>query len=298
MKLFNKWLMIAAAGILFTACSKVSHRKTPGGMPYQVFKGKGGEAIYKGDFLKVHVTQKVNDSVYFTTDDKLPAYFPVMDAQPYDVSEVWTKIKVGDSIVAIQMMDTFLKRNPGSLPPHFKNGDKIYTHAKILGRFKNDSLMQVDKKKTEDEFLLAEIRKIEQYLASKNIKAEKTPSGVYVETLTPGTGNLIDSGNYVFVNYTGKTLAGVTFDSNVDTAFRHVQPLTFTVGRQEMVRGFDEAMTLLRRGSKARIYIPSMLAYADRPNSPLIKPYEILTFELEVTDVKDKAPAMPMPGPR
>jgi FKBP-type peptidyl-prolyl cis-trans isomerase len=54
-------------------------------------------------------------------------------------------------------------------------------------------------------------------------------------------------------------------------------------------------MTFMKKGTKARIYLPSMLAYADRPNSPKIKPYEILIFDTEVTDVQNAAPAMPQP---
>lgn len=285
-------MMILSVATLFAACDKKSsHRKTPGGMPYQVFEGKGGDTIYKGSYIKIHVTQKVNDSVYFTSTDKLPVYFMVTEPQPYDISEVWTKVRVGDSIIAVQMMDTFIKRSPQSLPPHFKNGDKITTYAKILGVFVSDSLKMADKMKIEKDFLDNEIVSIEKYLADKKLKGVKTPSGAYVEILNPGTGNNIESGNYVSVNYTGTTFEGVKFDSNTDTSFQHVEPLSFTVGRAEMIQGFDEAMKFLKPGAKARVYIPSMLAYADRPGSALIKPYEKLIFEIEVTNVQDQAPS-------
>lgn len=282
------WILCIVA---FASCGeKSTHHKTPTGLPYQVFEGKGGDSISQGSFLKLHVTQKINDSVYFTSAGKMPVYIMVTEPQPYDVSEVWTRIRVGDSIVAVQMMDTFIKRNPSSVPPHLRNGDKIYTYARILDVFPNDSLKELDKKKTEEEYLASEVRTIEKYMADKKIKGQKTPSGVYVEILSPGTGELVQSGNYVSVNYTGKTFDGVTFDSNTDSSFNHVQPLSFTVDNGEMIKAFDEAVKLLRKGTKARFYIPSMLAYADRPGSPLIKPYDKLIFDIEVLDVQPKGP--------
>ena len=296
MKITRILTMVFVAAVLFSACGKkASHQKTPGGLAYQVFEGKGGDSVRQGDFIKVHVTQKVNDSVYFTSTDKLPIYFNVTEAQPYDISEIWTKVRVGDSIVAVQMMDTFIKRNPQRVPPNFRNGDRIYTLAKVLAVFKNDSLKLADKTREENLFKDAEVRKIEKYMADKNLKGQKTPSGVYVETLTPGAGENIKAGQYVSVNYTGTSFSGEKFDSNTDSSFQHVEPLRFTVGRQEMIPGFDEAMTFMKKGTKARIYLPSMLAYADRPNSPKIKPYEILIFDIEVTDVQNAAPAMPQP---
>ena len=57
-----------------------------------------------------------------------------------------------------------------------------------------------------------------------------------------------------------------------------------------MIKGFDEAMFFMRKGSVSKVYIPSMLAYGPSPTSPNIKPYEHLIFDIEVVDVMDKAP--------
>jgi FKBP-type peptidyl-prolyl cis-trans isomerase len=94
----------------------------------------------------------------------------------------------------------------------------------------------------------------------------------------------------VIVNYTGTSWSGKKFDSNTDSSFGHVGPMPFIAGIGGMIKGFDEAALLLRKGSVARVYIPSVLGYAGQPNSPNIKPYENLVFDIEVLDVKDKAP--------
>jgi FKBP-type peptidyl-prolyl cis-trans isomerase FkpA len=295
MKSMKNILLMGFAGLLvgatLTSCSKAKYKKTAGGMPYQLFEGKDTQRVQVGDYIKIQFTQKIKDSVYFTTVGTLPQYQQVNPpSNTYDISEIWTTLKLGDSVVSTQLIDTFINRNPQSIPPQFKKGDKIMSYIKILAIFKTDSAARLDYEKSNKEWLASEIKTIEKYLADKKITAEKSPGGVFVQTLTPGTGNLIDSGKYISVKYTGISWSGVQFDSNMDTA---APPMSFTVGAPGMIPGFSEGAKLLRLGAKAKLYIPSMQAYGARPQSPQIKPYEILIFDIEVVDVKDKAPAPP-----
>jgi FKBP-type peptidyl-prolyl cis-trans isomerase FkpA len=222
----------------------------------------------------------------------LPAYIPITSyTEPYDISELWTKLKLGDSIVTVQMMDTFIKRSPGGVPPNFKKGDRVVTTVKILQIFESDSLARIDEKKNTDEMIAKEVVFLEKYLAEKNISAQKTASGAWVQIINPGTGNPIDSGKFVSVNYTGTSFSGKKFDSNIDSAFGHVQPLQFIVGSGQMIKGFDEGVRFMKLGGTAKVYVPSMLGYGGNPDPRSgIKPFEHLIFDLTVTDVKDKAP--------
>lgn len=300
MKLIQSFVLAMFAVILFTACNKVSHKKTPGGMPYQLFAGKGTVKIKKGDILKLSYVQEIKDSVYFTTAGQMPVYMPAPETStPYDISEIMLTLRKGDSIVATQMMDTFIKRNPTGIPPEFKNGDRIITRMKVIDIFSNDSLARADEEKERNKFLTSEISFLTKYLADKKVTTQKTPGGTFVEIIKPGEGELIKTGQLASVNYTGTSLAtGKPFDSNTDTAFNHVEPMTFAVGTGQMIKGFDEAMFLLRKGAEAKLYIPSMLAYGARPNPQSgIKPFEHLIFDIKVVDVKDaEAPPVPVPG--
>lgn len=293
------WLLVVAA--LAIGCGKSSYRKTKGGMPYQLYRGKDTQQVRPGYFIKVSFAQEIKDSLYFTTEGAIPEYRQVdpLQAQPYDVSELWTSLRLGDSIVCTQMIDTFIKRDPTRVPPQFKKGDKIVSYFKILAVFPNDSLARLDYEKTIQSFQASETARIEKFLAEKKINAVKTPGGVMVDIKQPGTGNLVDSGNYVSVKYTGTSWSGKKFDSNVDPKFGHTEPLSFVMGTGSMIKGFEEALELLRPGGKATAYIPSSLAYGGNPRSPDIKPFESLIFEMELIDVKDKMPArqemQPMP---
>lgn len=285
-------LLFLLAITLLASCGKVAYRKTAGGMPYQLYKGKGTQKVLPGNILKVNLSYKVKDSVYLSTFGKIPFYMPVnQEAQPYDISEVMTKLKIGDSIVATQMMDTFIKRDPRSVPPEFKKGDRIITTLKVLGIFTSDSAAAADEEKEKKILLASEIDFLGKYLAGKNIVAEKSSSGIYVQVINPGSGNPVDTGKYVSLNYTGTTLDGKKFDSNIDTSFHHVGPISFTVGSGQMIKGFDDGVRFLKVGGSGRAYVPSMLAYGARPQPGSgIKPFEHLVFDLTIVDVKDKAP--------
>ena len=94
--------------VLLVSCKGPSFQKTPGGMPYQLFRSKDTQQAKVGNYIKLTLSQQINDSVYFTTGNRLPLYIPIApQSQPYDISELWTLLHVGDSVAATQMMDTF-----------------------------------------------------------------------------------------------------------------------------------------------------------------------------------------------
>lgn len=289
-------LSVLLAALVFTACNEVSYKKTRGGMPYKLFSSSKGKAVDTGNFIRIQVLQKINDSVIFDTYGKLPMYMQVTEqVAPYNVSELWLNLKEGDSLITVQAMDTFIKRNPYGVPPQFKNGDRIYSTFVVEKVYPTEEEFRADEKRIKDEFLAGEVKVVGDYVAKKNINAVKTKSGAYVEIIEPGTGPLIDSGKVAMALYRGTSFSGKIFDSNMDSSFGRSEPVPFTVGisgqPNGLTLGFDECMMLLRKGSKARLYIPSMLAYGPQPPTPDIQPFEHLIFDVEVKDVLDKMPA-------
>ncbi|MBK7885670.1 MAG: FKBP-type peptidyl-prolyl cis-trans isomerase [Chitinophagaceae bacterium] len=93
------------------------------------------------------------------------------------------------------------------------------------------------------------------------------------------------------MNYTGKTLAGKVFDSNTDPQFQHVDPLVVNM-KGGVIRGWTDGLTLLKKGAKARFYIPSPLAYGAQGAGADIKPNEILIFDINVIDIVSQEEAM------
>ncbi len=301
MQLVKKSLFAAGVVLLAASCNQVDFKKTKGGMPYKLFASKEGRKVENGKFVKMHITTKIKDSMRFNTYETIPVYFQINTAQekPYDPSEVFSLLKEGDSVYAVQMLDTFIKKDPSILQQtKYKNGDKMITTFKVLKVFNTPEEAKADEDKEKAVIVAKEESVVKEFLAKKGINnAQRTPLGTYVEILEPGTGATVDSGKYVSVMYRGQTFAGKIFDTNMDTTFRHTDPLVFQVGSGQMIRGFDEGVRLLKEGGRGRFYIPSTLAYGAQPPSPDIKPFEHLMFEVQVLSAKNEAPPQPaMPG--
>lgn len=297
-----------AIALAVAACNNVDFKKSKGGLPYKVYESKSGEKIEPGNFVKVNIIQKIKDSVTFDSYKSMPLYIPVTaTGNPYDFTEVLPTLKKGDSLYTVQVMDTFIARNPQMIPPQFKKGDKIETQIKILDVFKTQEASQMDEAKErnaafdKDTAVQGQLKKddvgINTYLSQNKIQAQKTGKGTYVQILTPGTGAQAAEGKYVSLKYKGQTFGGKVFDTNMDASKGHTEPLVFQVGAPGMIKGFDEGVRALKEGSKARLYIPSILAYGPQSPSPDIQPFENLIFDIEVLKVSDQpiqqAPPMP-----
>jgi FKBP-type peptidyl-prolyl cis-trans isomerase FkpA len=122
------------------------------------------------------------------------------------------------------------------------------------------------------------------YFAKNNIKATRTPSGLYYTISKKGTGNNAKGGQQVTMNYIGKFLDGKKFDGNVDDNFQPAngrQPLSFTLGVGQVIKGWDEGVQLFNTGSRGTIYIPSGLAYGPSGRGP-IPANSVLVFDVEL----------------
>ncbi len=115
-------------------------------------------------------------------------------------------------------------------------------------------------------------------------KLKSTKSGLKYYVLEEGNGPEIKAGDVVTVNYSGYLKDGTKFDSSIERD----QPFTFTVGKGMVIKGWDEGLTLLKKGSKARLVLPPDLAYGQRSMGK-IPANSTLYFDIQVVDVK--APA-------
>jgi FKBP-type peptidyl-prolyl cis-trans isomerase len=102
------------------------------------------------------------------------------------------------------------------------------------------------------------------------------PSGLQYKVLTDGDGPIPAATNSVKVNYRGTLVDGTEFDSSAKAG----HPLSIAVNG--VIKGWTEALQLMKVGSKWQLYVPSSLAYGERgyhgiaPNSALIFDIELL----------------------
>ncbi len=102
-----------------------------------------------------------------------------------------------------------------------------------------------------------------------------------IETLKPAEGAEAKTGDRVAVHYVGTLTDGTKFDSSRDrgNGFR------FTLGRGEVIKGWDSGVAGMRIGELRKLTIPPEMAYGARGFPPVIPPNAVLVFEVELLSV-------------
>jgi FKBP-type peptidyl-prolyl cis-trans isomerase len=108
-----------------------------------------------------------------------------------------------------------------------------------------------------------------------------TASGLKYRDIVVGKGAEAKTGDRVACNYVGRFTNGKIFDSSAGRG-----PYEFTLGRGEVIKGWDEGVTGMRVGGKRRLIVPPNLAYGSQGMAGIIPPNSTLTFVVELVKIK------------
>ena len=165
----------------------------------------------------------------------------------------------------------------------------ILTSIIVLQACNNDIALSPEKQ------LLVDIDIIEQYITDNGLTAVADPSGlrmIFNETFGDTKPNLAQ---VVTVNYVGYLLNGTVFDTSfeqvaIDNGIfsdsRVYEPIEFTVGVGQVIKGWDIGILLMGVGDKATLLVPSGLAYGPFGSGTLIGPNAVIAFDAELVDIK------------
>ncbi|MEO8045541.1 MAG: FKBP-type peptidyl-prolyl cis-trans isomerase [Spartobacteria bacterium] len=147
---------------------------------------------------------------------------------------------------------------------------------------------QTASKKAAGEKNAAEGKKfLEENKSKEGVKT--TSSGLQYKVLKEGNGPTPKATDTVKVNYRGTTIDGTEFDSS----YKRGQPAEFPVNR--VIKGWTEALQMMKVGSKYQLYVPADLAYGERGAGSDIGPNAMLMFDVELLGINPPA-AVPSPG--
>ncbi len=144
-----------------------------------------------------------------------------------------------------------------------------------------------DQKRERKEALLRQRQEQSRLFHEENGKkpdVTSMESGLQYRVLEQGSGETPGKTDKVVVNYTGKLLDGTVFDSS----FERGQPATFQV--DQVIKGWTEALQLMKQGGRWELYIPPGLAYGDMGSPPNIPPHSTLIFEVELIAIQKNKP--------
>ena len=120
---------------------------------------------------------------------------------------------------------------------------------------------------------------IQDFIKKNKLKAQKTASGLYYVIDKKGNGKHATAADQVKVHYKGTLLDGTKFDSSYDRN----EPITFPLSG--VIKGWTEGIPLFEEGGKGKLIIPSALGYGPNGAGGVIKPNEILVFDVELLQI-------------
>jgi len=281
---------LTLAALTLASCNQFRVNVTDSGLKYQLHQhDENGRKAKVGDILSFHLVLKNSkDSVLRDTyKEMVPFKMPLQPAAYKGAfEEGLTMLAKGDSATFFVSADSLFGKAMQPMPPSIAKGSDLSFTVKMLNvqtpqeYQKTLELSQAKQKETD-------ARLIADYLAKNNLTAQRTPSGLALVVTSAGSGAAPARGDSVKVAYTGKLLNGKVFDTSVG---KDDGTITFPVGMGWVIPGWDEGIMRLKKGDKATLVIPSLLAYGEQGVPGSIPPNSVLAFEVELVDVRKGAP--------
>ena len=288
-------------------------KKTATGLEYRVVRKGKGPSPQEGEMLLLNISYKTpQGTVLFSTEDQeLPLTIRYSkDLVPEDggFAEAISMLQKGDSLIFRLSAAKIFGENLAYIAKQYelKQDTKIFLHLQLQDIMTEEAykkweteqiaILQRRRQEEAEQQLQEDAKAIANYLADHQITADTTSSGLRYVIDTSGQGVKPKQGDKVKVNYTGRLLDGKIFDTSLeDVAKQHgihdpkrtYQPLEFQLGAGQIIQGWDEGIRLLHKGSKARLFIPSTLAYGSQGvGDGMIPPNAILVFEVALVDIQ------------
>jgi FKBP-type peptidyl-prolyl cis-trans isomerase FklB len=266
---------------------------------YRGYKKSNSGLLYKfyhrsGDTTKPHINDMITIKMKYGTEDttifssdKSPR--PLMMPQKKsdykgDIYEAFSMMSVGDSASFILRPDSFFlktARNP-RIPPYIDSNDVMIFHVKLLSSLTREAYQRAEQAR-KDSLKSQENQFREQYIKNNGIGVAPLASGLYFIEATPGNGTIPQTGQWIKLHFSVTALDGKIIYSSFND-----KPAEFEFGKQFENKGVTEAVGLMSKGSKARLIVPSDLAFGEKGRGELIPPFSTLLYDVQIVDIMTK----------
>ena len=303
----KKTLLFASLALsmaaFMTACNSNNFKQTENGLLYR-FETQNSEGAQpqSGDLLVGELVLRIENDTLFNNTGNPDRIFQVAEAPMFkgDIVEGLKMMHVGDKAIfkiPADSIGNFMMES--QMPSQYKKGSGQYFYYEItlhelvtkdeLAQEQANFIEEMNLRKENEPATLAE------YITKNNITAKPTKSGLYIIVNKKGDGPKVATGKKVSVNYTGRLLDGTLFDTSREADAREAKkyqegreygPMTYTVGSQPMIKGWEEGIMGQPAGSDITLVMPSELAYGARGAGRDILPYSPLVFNLTIESVE------------
>ncbi|MFW5805809.1 MAG: FKBP-type peptidyl-prolyl cis-trans isomerase [Bacteroidales bacterium] len=286
MKRFTVYFL--SATLFLTACNNKQDKgfnETDSGLEYKIHQQHpDNQKPQKGDVVILNMMYETHEGdVLFNSSDMDRTYLQTIKPPSYtggSFEEALAMMHLKDSASFRINAHDFLKFSikQENIPENIASGDKITIHIKLKGILKEEDYGSQITKNLHTS-IEKEMELLDHYLEITNTTVEPDSSGLFVVHLEKGTGEKPKPGDIVTIHYTGKFISGKPFDTSIGK-----QPMRFAVGAGKVIKGLELGVQQLKEGGKARLIIPSKLAYGKQGKDKIL-PYSTLIFEIELINV-------------
>lgn len=294
------FLILVALAFVVRASAQDDFKRTAKGTIYRIVTSNPGEKIKLDQIITFNMVQKTEKDSILASTYAVGRPFQARCAPEGDLMDVFPLLAVKDSAVIKVPTDSVFKGNEDKRPPFFPKGSNLIICIKVEKVQSLDEAMAERTKALEEErAVTAKLAEQEAgttaaYISDSKLILKTTASGLKYAVTQPAVKRKPLPGDTVYVNYLGRTLDGKVFDTSIEAEAikagtkqegRTYEPISFALGRGEVIPGWDEGLQLLNEGSKATFIIPSKLAYGERGAGNDIPPYATLRFDVELVKV-------------
>jgi len=294
------FLLLAALAFVIHANAQDDFKRTAKGTIYRIVTQNNGEKIKLDQIITFNMVQKTEKDSVLASSYTVGRPLQARCAPDGDLMDIFPLLAEKDSVVIKVLTDSIFKGNEERRPPFFPKGSNLMVCIKIEKIQSLDEAMAERNKALEEERAVTaklaaqEAGAAATYIADNKLTLKTNPSGLqYIVTQATAKRKPLP-GDTVYVHYLGRTLNGNVFDTSIEAEAvkagkkqegRPYEPISFALGRGEVIPGWDEGLQLLGEGSKATFIIPSKLAYGERGAGNDIPPYATLRFDVELVKV-------------
>jgi len=282
---FNPFAIFLLVAMTSFACSSKfsGYDKSDSGLYYKMYKiSKDTIKPKVGDWVSLDMkyTYKIKGKDTTLFDSKKQMGTPVRFQIPRsdfkgDIYEGIRMMSAGDSAAFIISADSlFLKTfKMAKRPPMIDSSSFINFFVHLLTV---DSPQSLEKKEGES---------IQSYLSTNKVTVQPSPDGIYYIETTPGKGMKIDSGCQVKLQFKVSLVDG----KQIFSTFDRPEPVSFQYGKKFDTPGLEQAVGLMKKGTKATVIVPSKMAFGEQGRGTIVPPYSTIVYNVEIVDVLTKA---------
>jgi FKBP-type peptidyl-prolyl cis-trans isomerase len=243
-----------------TGLAALPFQETPNGLKYHFHSRHDGPSPDSGDVVRLEILLETPDRDLMNTFVKPEDYYEQVKPPAFkgDMVEILPKVSKGDSLTLRMPASQLYK---GRVPPQIGYYDTVFTRLKVINFF------------NEKEELLA-------YIADKNYEVDTLQQGLYQTTMEKGTGNRIGKGDSVVLDLVGYLMDGQPFQRT-----REDEPMTFTYGEKDLLKGLKIGLKGLKPDAHVRLFMTSDYGYGEKGARPYIIPFSPLIYDLKVKKV-------------